>query len=285
MIWNGKKMLFNSGASLPFASNSGVEVDKSAIISPVQIEDEGKGDYNFSFGAIIKGSESLDFVPVGKTTTVQLTSKWQSPSFDGSFLPNTRIISANGFSSSWKILHLNRDFPQQWVKVTPESLNKSVFGVKLITPNDSYQKTSRSIKYAILVISLTFLAFFFVEILNYKRLHLFNYILVGLALCIFYTLLLSISEVLNFNQAYLIASSMTLGLVFFYSKSIFQNVRLAMIVSLVMAVLYGFIFIIIQLDDTALLIGSIGLFLILAITMYISRKINWNQIGLEKNLV
>jgi len=138
------------------------------------------------------------------------------------------------------------------------------------------------VKYAILIIALIFMAFFFIEILNHKRVHPFNYILIGLALCIFYTLLLSISELLTFNISYLIASFLTIGLVFLYSKSIFQNTRLSGLVALVMLILYSFIFVIIQLEDTALFIGSIGLFTILSITMYISRRIDWQNVGLKK---
>ena len=278
--WNGNKSFFSSGAKLPFARESNIAL--SGIYTPVQINDGGKGKYNFHFESNLKGSASLNIVPVGKTTKVMLKSNWQNPSFIGAFLPDKRVVNEKGFSASWKVLHLNRDFPQQWTGNAPETLTQSSFGVNLITPNDNYQQSSRSVKYAILIIALVFMAFFFTEILNNKRVHPFNYILIGLALCIFYTLLLSISEFLTFNISYLIASFLTICLVFLYSKSIFQNTQLSGLVALVMLTLYGFIFIIIQLEDTSLLIGSIGLFTILSITMYISRRINWQNVGLKK---
>jgi inner membrane protein len=278
--WNGNKSFFSSGAKLPFARESNIAL--SGINTPVQINDEGKGRYNFHFESNLKGSESLNIVPVGKTTKVMLNSNWGNPSFIGAFLPDKRVVNEKGFSASWKVLHLNRDFPQQWTGNAPETMTQSSFGVNLITPNDNYQQSSRSVKYAILIIALVFMAFFFIEILNNKRVHPFNYILIGLALCIFYTLLLSISEFLIFNISYLIASFLTICLVFLYSKSIFQNTQLSGLVALVMLTLYGFIFVIIQLEDTALLIGSIGLFAILSITMYISRRINWQNVGLKK---
>jgi inner membrane protein len=278
--WNGNKSFFSSGAKLPFALESNIAL--SGINTPVQINDEGKGRYNFHFESNLKGSESLNIVPVGKTTKVMLNSNWGNPSFIGAFLPDKRVVNEKGFSASWKVLHLNRDFPQQWTGNAPETMTQSSFGVNLITPNDNYQQSSRSVKYAILIIALVFMAFFFIEILNNKRVHPFNYILIGLALCIFYTLLLSISEFLTFNISYLIASFLTICLVFLYSKSIFQNTQLSGLVALVMLTLYGFIFVIIQLEDTALLIGSIGLFAILSITMYISRRINWQNVGLKK---
>lgn len=276
--WNGKKSTFNSGGKLIFSENSEI----SGILTPISLENEGKTKNDFSFHVNLKGSESINFIPVGKTTEVNLKSNWQNPSFSGAFLPDKRTISEAGFSASWKVLHLNRDFPQYWTNLTPNTLNSSSFGVKLITLNDNYQKSSRSTKYAILIIALTFMAFFFIEIINRKKVHPFNYILIGLALCIFYTLLISISEFLSFNQAYLMSTFMTLGLIFLYSKSIFGDKRPATIISLVMLVLYCFIFVIIQLEDTALLIGSLGLFIILAITMYISRKIDWQNVGLKK---
>jgi inner membrane protein len=278
--WNGNKSFFSSGEKLPFARESNIAI--SGISTPVQINDEGKGSYNFHFESNLKGSESISIVPVGKITKVMLNSNWQNPSFIGAFLPDKRVVNEKGFSASWKVLHLNRDFPQQWMGNAPETLTRSSFGVNLITPNDNYQQSSRSVKYAILIIALIFMAFFFIEILNHKRVHPFNYILIGLALCIFYTLLLSISELLTFNISYLIASFLTIGLVFLYSKSIFQNTRLSGLVALVMLILYSFIFVIIQLEDTALFIGSIGLFTILSITMYISRRIDWQNVGLKK---
>jgi inner membrane protein len=280
--WNNKPSNFNSGGQLNLnGSENNTEI--SCISTSLLIENEGKSRNSFNFSINLKGSESLNFVPAGKTTEVNLTSNWPNPSFDGSFLPDKRNISSKGFSAGWKVLHLNRDFPQYWSNITPSSIQNSTFGVKLITPNDNYQKASRSIKYAILIISLTFLGFFFIEIINRKKIHPFNYILIGLALCIFYTLLISISEFSSFNIAYLIAMFLTLGLIYLYAKSIFGEKRSAMIISFVMLTLYSFIFVIIQLEDTALLIGSIGLFIILAITMYVSRRIDWANVGLKQN--
>jgi inner membrane protein len=281
--WNGQPSVFNSGATLAYNDTPDAgTLSLSAIYSPVQVANDGKSPNTFRFDIALKGSENISFVPVGKTSVVTMKSNWPHPSFDGSFLPDTSTVTNTGFVADWKVLHLNRDFPQQWTGNTPNLLTSSTLGISLITPNDAYQKTSRSVKYAILIIALTFMAFFFTEILNQKRVHPLNYILIGLALCIFYTLLLSISEFISFNSSYWIATAMTIGLVFLYSKSIFQQARPAALVSLVMLILYGFIFVIIQLEDTALLIGSIGLFLILAITMYISRKIDWANIGIKK---
>ncbi len=229
---------------------------------------------NFEFNLKLKGSERLAFIPLGETTDVQINSNWTSPSFDGSFLPDERELSEEGFTSSWHVLDLNRNYPQAWVG---DSYNvyDSVFGVSLINPVDGYQKSNRSINYALLIIALTFLIFLSFEIFNRKRVHPVQYILVGLALVLFYTLLVSISEILGFDKAYGIASVATIGLIILYSNTVLQSKRFVAIQGGVLVFLYTFVFILLQLEDYALLIGSTGLFLILASIMYLSRKVDW----------
>jgi inner membrane protein len=140
---------------------------------------------------------------------------------------------------------------------------------------DSYNKTERSVKYALLCIVLTFASFFLIETYYKRTLHLVQYGLAGLALVLFYTLLLSISEYTGFNPAYGISSVATIGLVMWFIGSIMKSYRLALFISFVLTIVYGYIFIIIQLQDYALLMGSIGLFVALAIIMYFSRKLQW----------
>ncbi len=228
----------------------------------------------YDFSLDLNGSKYLNFVPLGKETTVQLASPWQNPSFDGAFLPDERSVAEEGFNAHWKVLHLNRNYPQQW-QGAAYSVNDSVFGVNLLLPVDEYQKSMRSAKYAVMIIALTFLLFFFVEVLNKKRIHPFQYILVGLAICIFYTLLLSLSEHTSFNFAYAIASVVIIGMITVYAQSIFKNQLLTRILGFMLVVIYGFIFVILQLQDFALLMGSIGLLIVLGIVMYLSRKVDW----------
>jgi inner membrane protein len=231
-------------------------------------------DISYAFSLNLNGSKYLNFVPLGKETTVQLASAWQNPSFDGAFLPEERTVEKEGFTADWKVLHLNRNYPQQWQGAAYDVSN-SVFGVNLLLPVDEYQKSMRSAKYAIMIIALTFLLFFFVEVLNKKRIHPFQYILVGLAICIFYTLLLSLSEHTSFNFAYAIASVVIISMITLYAQSIFNNPLLTRILGGMLVVIYGFIFVILQLQDFALLMGSIGLLIVLGIVMYLSRKVDW----------
>lgn len=272
--WDGKKESFNPGV----ISN---DVVSSGINAPISIDSRENASYTFSFSLDLKGSQLLYFTPVGKITDVNLSSSWPNPSFNGSFLPDSRTVNASGFKANWNVLHLNRNYPQMWTG-NKYSISDSSFGIDLILPVDNYQKSYRSIRYAILFIAFTFLVFFFIEVLNKLFIHPIQYILVGMALVVFYTLLLSISEHLNFNLAFLVSALATLLLIAGYVKAILKSEALTYFIVAVLTILYSFIFIIIQLQDFALLIGSIGIFIILGLTMYYSRKIDWFSLTLNE---
>jgi len=242
---------------------------------PAGLANAAAGPLSFSTTLSLKGSEGLLFVPAGKTTSVEASSTWSNPSFTGTYLPDLRSIKDSGFVADWKVLYMNRSYPQQWKDRTYE-LGSSAFGVNLIVPVDSYSQTTRSVKYAILCIVLTFTAFFLIEWIYARAIHSLQYLLVGVALCVFYTLLLSFSEYIHFNAAYLVASIATIGLIAWYVRSILQSPKMSLFIGGMLALLYGFIFTLIQLQDYALLLGSIGLFLTLALVMFFSRKIKWN---------
>ncbi|MBI1768945.1 MAG: cell envelope integrity protein CreD [Bacteroidetes bacterium] len=235
-----------------------------------------ENDFNGSTSIKInlKGSTRLFFNPTGKTTTVQLSGPWNSPSFDGEFLPESREISDTKFSARWKILHYNRPFAQAWTD-TDMRLSGSEFGVKLVIPVDQYQKSIRTSKYGHLVIILTFVALFLVEITKKIRIHPFQYILIAAALIIYYTLLLSFSEQVGYNIAYAIASLATVLLICLYSFSFLKSRTLVALFTSLLLIFYSFIFIIVLQQDFSLLLGSIGLFLIVGALMYFARKVDW----------
>jgi inner membrane protein len=228
---------------------------------------------SFNIPVKLRGSESLQIIPIGKTTSVRLTSPWTSPSYTGKFLPD-HTPSDSGFDAKWNVLHFNRDFPQVWKnqKFVAEDF---AFGFSLLQPTDHYAKTMRSVKYAILFIGLTFGFFFLLEAMQGHRVHPVQYILTGIALVVFYTLLLSFGEVIDFNKAYAIAAIATTLLITTYGRHLFAGWKNACILGGFLGALYGFIFILIQLEDTSLLAGSIGLFVLVAIAMHLSRKIKW----------
>ncbi|NTW22600.1 cell envelope integrity protein CreD [Candidatus Falkowbacteria bacterium] len=251
----------------------------SGVNAKVALGPANTGANTYSFDLNLNGSEGLYFVPLGGETAAELASVWKDPNFGGAFLPDEREVGKDGFRAKWKVLQLNRNFPQSWLGDSNQEMSSSAFGVNLLIPVDEYQKNARSIKYAILFIALTFLIFFFSEVMNKNRIHPMQYLLVGLALVLFFSLLLSLSEHLNFNLAYLLSSSATILMVTLYSRHIFKSSRMSLLQAGIMIIVYGFIFAILQLQDYSLLVGSIGLFAILAIVMFISRKINWYEIG------
>ncbi|WP_299901435.1 cell envelope integrity protein CreD [uncultured Aquimarina sp.] len=233
---------------------------------------------DFSLDLIINGSNQLKFIPVGKETNVAITSDWASPKFDGNYLPDpkTKSITEKGFKANWKVLQVNREFEQEFFGELPY-INSSAFGVQFIVPVDDYQKSERTAKYGYLVIALTFLVFFLIQTISKINIHPFQYLMIGLALTMFYILLISISEHSSFLYAYLIAGTSVILLISVYSKAILRSLKFMGLISTSLIALYAFIFVIIQLEDYALLVGSIGLFLILGTIMMVSRKIEWSS--------
>jgi inner membrane protein len=217
-------------------------------------------------------------VPVGRTTTVALTSDCPTPSFGGDYLPANRNVTPQGFTADWKVLGLNRDFPQ--ILSSSAALGNSAgIEVSLRVPVEQYQQTTRSIKYAYLVILLTFAIVFLVENRRQTPIHPVQYALVGLALVLFFTLLLSFSEHIAFGLSYLIASLMTISLITLFMRALLRQWGGALAVGGLLVLLYLFIYVLLQLESYALLVGSLGIFAILAAAMYASRKINWYQAG------
>ena len=229
---------------------------------------------NFNCKIKLNGSSNINFIPIGKTSKVHVAGTWKSPGFIGNFSPE-HTITENGFDASWSVLRFNRSIPETWIDNQVETFEDASFGVNLIDPVNHYQQNMRSAKYAFMFIALTFVVFFFVEILTKKRIHPIQYLLVGIALILFYSLLLSISEQINFGIAYLVASIATIGLITVYTHSIFKNKVQTGGLAAMLCMLYIFLYVVLQLEDIALLIGSVGLFIILGIIMFFSRKINW----------
>ena len=255
-------------------------INSSGVYASVPVtENETSG---FSFDLDLNGSHSLNIVPLGKETRMNISSPWKSPSFTGAFLPDEHQISDTGFTARWNILQFNRNYPQQWIGNNIKT-GDSAFGVDLIVPVDTYQKSMRSAKYAILFIALTFLILFFAEVIRKTSIHPIQYLLVGIALSIFYTLLTALSEHISFALSYLIASVVIITLISLFTRSLYKNVRISAAVAGSLIVLYVFLFVVLQLTDYALLFGSTGLVLVLAVVMYFSRKIDWYATVNDRN--
>jgi len=270
LSWGPEKLSASPGVKLFNTIKAGFTV--------FPVVDLFKNEYAFSADLRLNGSGEFNIIPVGKETLVTLSSKWNSPSFTGSFLPEKREIGPSGFRAEWSIQHLNRNFPQAWTG-NSYSMDHSSFGVKLLQPVEEYQKITRSVKYAIMFIVLTFMAFFLTEIFSRAAIHPIQYTLIGLAIILFYVMLLSLSEHIPFDVSYAIASLGVILLISAYAKSVLKTRRGATAIGGILFGLYLFLFVTLQLEDYALLLGSIGLFVILGAVMFLTRRIDWFEIG------
>lgn len=242
---------------------------------------EGK-ELKFTYSQKLNGSGSLKFLPAGKETRVELDSEWPDPNFHGSFLPAEKSISESGFKAGWHVIDLNRNYPQDWICGDHKAaINDSEFGVSLAYPVDDYRKISRAVKYLILFLSLTFLTFFLAEVISKKKVHFVQYLLVGFSLIIFFVLLLSISEHIDFLSSYIISSASTIILIVFYSSGIMKSRKFGFIIGSALTVLYLFLYVLLLNQDYSLLFGSIGLFIALAVTMLSTRNTDWYNMKVQ----
>lgn len=256
------------------------EILNNGINFPMNNLSYGEGG-SFEFDLELAGSQSLYFTPVGKNNMIDIASNWPDPSFDGAFLPANRTVNKDGFKADWKVLELNRNIVHHW-NGENEKLRDSDFGVKMKIAADQYQKTHRSVKYCVLFISLTFIFFFIIELKARISVHPVQYLLIGLAISIFYLLLLSLSEWMEFNVSYFISAAAVTTLISLFSISVLGNKLYSAMAAVIQVLLYLFLFTTLQLEDLSLLIGSIGLFLTLAILMYFSRRLNREEDSLPQ---
>lgn len=272
LSWNEQIFSFLPGiGAYESIAESGMHVDLAKQLNAQR--------FAFSFSLLLNGSEGLYVAPLGRDTTVVLKSNWQSPSFQGAWLPNQRTVNINGFEATWSIPYLGRNYPQSWnsEKLMKEKVAASQFGVNLITAVDKYRMAERSVKYAGLFILLTFAAIWLIEILVKFRVHFLQYLLLGFALCVFYLLELSLSEHMRFAAAYAIAAVAIIVMTTAYGKVMLKTYRKAVIVGSMVTALYGYLYIILSNEDYALLMGSIGLFVILGLVMFLTRRVNWSD--------
>ena len=242
----------------------------------------------FSLELHLRGSENLLFVPLGEETHVSLSSPWPSPGFGGSFLPVTREIGPSGFQAHWEVPYFGRSYPQLWRSGSPateklcQELAGSAFGVTLVLPADGYQRVERSVKYAALFVGLIFATVFLLEVVSPVRLHAVHYLFVGSALCLFYLLLLACSEHMSFGLAYGVASAATVTVVALYTRAILESPRRALIVLGALGALYGYLYTLLQAEDYALLSGSVGIFCVLALLMFVTRHLDWHTLSFRR---
>ncbi|MBK6880855.1 MAG: cell envelope integrity protein CreD [Elusimicrobia bacterium] len=255
----------------------------SGACAPVPLT--AKSSETFSFPVHLNGSGFLGFSPVGKTNDVRLRSAWPSPSFQGAFLPVERAVGPSGFSAGWSVLHFNRNFPQQWTTKDLEQWaglgnpfqagDGSVFGVRLEIPVDQYQSTERASKYAVLILMVTLFSAFVMEVVGRRPAHPVQYLLIGLALVFFFSLLLALSEKIGFAGAYVSAAVSVVAMIGFYARAVFASVKSGAVMAGVLSVLYAFLYVLLQMEDNAFLVGNLALGVLLGVSMVLTRRVDW----------
>ncbi|MDR2860369.1 MAG: cell envelope integrity protein CreD [Elusimicrobiota bacterium] len=282
LLWNGKSKDFEPGY---FGSGLKFDIDRGNRYSstertqflnaPILLSDSGNA---FELKFSVKGSRQLTFVPVGQENIFHIKSNWDSPSFSGSFLPDSKELNKDGFSANWNISYLASSIPS--AIEAGNTLNAPVLSTAFLIPVDNYRNALRAQKYGILFIILTFVICFVFEMANKKPIHPIQYLLVGFAMSVFYILLVSLSDFMFFGLAYFIAAFATVFLITAYAKiGIAKDMKpkACLIVALSLSFLYGYLYVLLQMEDFSLLIGSIGLFIALAVIMYMTRNINWYE--------
>lgn len=268
------RVIFNVNGQ-PLKTHPQKTNNSDGLVADIAINPSNVGEvFKFDLQLLLNGSGNLSFIPVGKESKVHLNSSWKTVSFIGDMLPTTRNITDQGFDAQWDVFDYSYNFVPMW-KGSNIVLSDSSLGVDLRYPIDQYQMTMRSAKYAIMFIGLTFVVFFLIEMISRKRIHPVQYLLVSLALVLFYSLLLALSEHIGFVLSYLVSALAITTLITAYSVSIFKSKKQTMLMGVFLVILYTFLYVILQMENMALLFGSVGLFIVLAVVMYVSRKINW----------
>jgi len=272
--WNKQVLNFEPGLGETNTHDAGFHIPNIPL-------GDNSEDYKFNIAMVLNGSRSLYIAPMAKNTAITISSDWPDPSFQGFKLPNNRNVTAQGFDADWAISHISRNYPQQWLhdKFDYNKFNASLVGVDFITPVDNYRMSERSIKYELLFLILTFVAIWLLEIVYKLRVHLLQYLLLGLGMCLFYLLLLAFSEHISFFWSYIIASTAVVTMTTLYSKVILKTSKRAGLIGTGITLLYIYLYSLLQEQNYSMLSGSIGVFVALAVIMYVTRNIDWYNLS------
>jgi inner membrane protein len=289
--WNGSELFFKPGnRNFPISYSSSRKITRTLeggngvnALSPFNAAGINTFDIQFA----VQGGKAIRVIPIGETTQVHIQTNWPSPSFQGGFLPANYTLSENGFDAEWEISYLSRSIPLYWINSERDEYESKsdwineFFGVDFFKPLDHYALNTRAVKYAILFLIIPFLTLFFLEVFSQKSIHPAQYLLSGLANVIFYLLLLSISEHLSFSVSYLIASAALTCMMTLYARSLLETWTSSAYMGLVMALLYLIMYLTLNAEDWALLIGSIAAFVITGVVMFLTRKLDWSNLNIK----
>jgi inner membrane protein len=273
---------FEPGIGFTQSSGSGLNARLFPVGAAV---DQAPGSFSFEAELVFNGSSTLTVAPIGRDSTFNLSFDWPHPSFTGAFLPDRREITQDGFTASWRIPHLARSVPQAWRVDASETQNvqtalwPTLSGVDFYVPIDYYALVNRALKYGLMFLGVAFLAVLVLELKSGRRVHAVQYVFVGLTMILFYVLLLSLSGHLGFTIAYLTASVATGGMLSLYVGRSLQSAAQGFIMLLVFLILYGLLYLILRLEDYALLAGAVAGFVMLTVTMFATLRVNWSGDG------
>jgi inner membrane protein len=272
LAWGGRELTLVSGSTLP-ACRQGVTVRlPKGSLAPESIP--------FDLELDVNGSSRISIYPLGDETTARLSSPWPDPSFGGAFLPRQRTVTGAGFEAAWQVSGIVRPFPARWTSqdgttLTAETIREGSFSVSLLDPVDAYRLSERSVKYGLLFVVLVFTSFFLFEATVALRVHPIQYAMVGAALCLFYLLLVALSEIVPFGAAYAAGAVASAGLITLYTRPLLRRPWMTGVVGAELGIIYGFLYVVLRLQDYSLIIGAAGLFLALAVVMFVTRRIDW----------
>lgn len=283
-IDGARTLAFEPSLGLAAAGQNGIHARLVPLSERIAGPGTAPAAFTFEIALDYRGSTTLRFAPAARDTKVAITSDWPHPSFQGSFLPDQRDVSDKGFSANWKIPHLARSIPQAWTmdRGGLNQLIRHVFGVQYYSPVDFYDRVSRAAKYGVLFLSLAFMAVFVMELLSGKRIHAVQYMFVGLAMIFFYVLLLSFAEHLGFARAYAIASLATGGMLALYFSRAFESLKHGLAAALLFIIIYGFLYMVLQMEDYALIAGAILGFAALTAVMFATLRVDWSSSARDK---
>lgn len=278
-----------NGARIAFVPGTGLRMLGAGVQAPLQLANaEAQQPLQFQVDLSLLGTSDFQFTPVGRETHVMLASDWPHPSFVGQFLPREREISSAGFSADWRTSFFATNLEEALLRCPSQAEPTAAdcadfagrhFGVSFVDPVDQYLKSERAVKYGFLFILLTFAGFFLLEVLRRFSVHPIQYGLVGLALALFFLLLLSFSEHIGFAAAYLVSAVACVGLITYYVTHVLGSRTHGLGFGAALATLYALLYAILGSEDYALLTGSVLVFAVLALVMVLTRRVNWSGVG------
>lgn len=278
-IDGNRKVSFEPSLGIPNNPLQGLNVRLFPVDAAT---DQPPASFSFETELVFNGSSLLNIAPTGRETRIVLCSDWPNPSFTGAFLPETRDVRSDGFTASWRIPHLARSVPQAWRVAAPQAQNvhqalgASLSGVNFYVPIDYYDLVNRAAKYGLLFLAVGFFGVLVLELTSATRVHAVQYVFVGLAMILFYVLLLGLSEHIGFTTAYLIASGATGGMLSLYVGKSLRSTLKGFVMLSIFLILYGLLYLILRLEDYALLAGAIASFAMLTIVMFATLRVNWS---------